>query len=53
MADSKESASNEAHLGSIPRLGLGRSSGEGNDNPLQYSCLENSMDQGTLVGYSP
>ena len=27
--------------------GLGRSSGEGNGNPLQYSCLENSMDRGT------
>ena len=26
--------------------GLGRSSGEGNDNPLQYSCLENPMDRG-------
>ena len=32
-------------LGSIP--GLGRSPGEGNGNPLQYSCLENSMDGGT------
>ena len=30
--------------GSVP--GLGRSPGEGNDNPLQYSCLENSMDRG-------
>ena len=30
--------------GSIP--GLGRSPGEGNDNPLQYSCLENPMDRG-------
>ena len=27
--------------------GLGRSSGEGNDNPLQYSCLGNPMDRGT------
>ena len=27
-------------------LGLGRSPGEGNDNPLQYSCLENSRDRG-------
>ena len=26
--------------------GLGRSAGEGNDNQLQYSCLENSMDRG-------
>ena len=32
-------------LGSI--LGLGRSPGEGNGNPLQYSCLENPMDGGT------
>ena len=31
--------------GSIP--GWGRSSGEGNGNPLQYSCLENPMDRGT------
>ena len=31
--------------GSIP--GLGRSPGEGNDNPLQYSCLENPMNRGT------
>ena len=31
-------------MGSIP--GLGRSPGVGNDNPLQYSCLENSMDRG-------
>jgi len=31
-------------VGSIP--GLGRSSGEGNGNPLQYSCLENPMDRG-------
>ena len=30
--------------GSIP--GLGRSPGEGNGNPLQYSCLENSLDRG-------
>ena len=40
---SKESACNAGDQGSIP--GLGRSSGEGNDNPLQYSCLENSMDR--------
>ena len=43
-SDSKESAHNAGDLGLIP--GLGRSSGEGNDNPLQYSCLENSMDRG-------
>ena len=33
--------------------GLGRSPGEGNGNPLQYSCLENPMGGGNLVGYSP
>ena len=37
----KESACNAGDLGSIP--GLGRSPGGGNGNPLQYSCLENSM----------
>ena len=40
---SKESACNARDLGSIP--GLGRSPGEGNGNPLQYSCLENPMDR--------
>ena len=35
---------NARDLGSIP--GLGRFPGEGNDNPLQYSCLENSTDRG-------
>jgi len=43
-SDSKESAFNMRNLGSIP--GLGRSSGEGNSYPLQYSGLENSMDGG-------
>ena len=38
-------------LGSIP--GLGRSPRGGNGNPLQYSCLENSMDKKSLMGYSP
>ena len=38
----KESTCNAGELGSIP--GLGRSTGEGNGNPLQYSGLENSMD---------
>ena len=42
--DSKESNCNAGDLGLIP--GLGRSPGEGNGNPLQYSCLENSMDRG-------
>ena len=41
-SDSKESACNAGDLGSIP--GSGRSPGEGNGYPLQYSCLENSMD---------
>ena len=40
----KESASNAGDLGSIP--GQGRCPGEGNGNPLQYSCLENSIDRG-------
>ena len=43
-SDGKVSAYNMGDLGSIP--GLGRSPGEGNGNPLQYSCLENPMDQG-------
>ena len=41
-SDGKESARNTGGVGSIP--GLGRSPEEGNSNPLQYSCLENSMD---------
>ena len=40
----KESACNAGDPGSIP--GLGRSPGERIDYPLQYSCLENSMDRG-------
>ena len=43
-SDSKVSAYNVGDLGLIP--GLGRSPGEGNGNPLQYSCLENPMDGG-------
>ena len=43
-SDGKASAYNEGDLGSIP--GSGRSPGEGNGNPLQYSCLENPMDGG-------
>ena len=43
-SDGKVSAHNAGDLGSIP--GLGRSPEEGNDNSLQYSCLENSMDGG-------
>ena len=40
----KSSTCNAGDLGSIP--GSGRSPGEGNGNPLQYSCLENPMDRG-------
>ena len=51
-SDSKESACNVGNPGSVS--GLGRSPGEGNDNPLQYSGLENSMDRGawqaTVIG---
>ena len=43
-SDSKESARNAGDLVLIP--GLGRSSGEGNSYPFQYSCLESSMDRG-------
>ena len=43
-SDGKESAFSSGDLGSI--LGSGRSSGEENGYPLQYSCLENSMDRG-------
>ena len=50
-SDGKESTCNAGDLGLIP--GLGRSPGEGNGNPLQYSCLENPHGQRSLVGYSP
>ena len=43
-SDGKVSAYNAGDPGSIP--GLGRSPGEGNGNPLQYSCLENPLDEG-------
>ena len=45
-SDGKESTCNEGDQGSMP--GLGRSPGEGNGYPLQYSCLKNSMDRGRL-----
>ena len=44
----KNLPANAGDVGSIP--GWGRSSGEGNGNPLQYSCLENSMDGGAWWG---
>ena len=40
----KASACNAGDMGSIPESG--RSSGEGNGNPIQYSCLKNPMDGG-------
>ena len=43
----KESTFNEGDLGLIP--GLGRSPGEGNGYPVQYSCLENPMDRGAWL----
>ena len=43
-SDGKESACNAGDLGLIP--GSGRSPGERNGHPLQYSCLENPMDRG-------
>ena len=43
-SESKESAFNAGDLGSVP--GWGRSSGEGNGNPLHYSCLENPVNTG-------
>ena len=46
-SDDKESACNAGDLDSIP--GLGRSPGEENDYPLQYSCLENFMDRGAWL----
>ena len=49
-SDGKASTCNAGDPDSIP--GSGRCPGKGNGNPLQYSCLENSMD-GSLVGYSP
>ena len=47
----KESACKVGGLCSIP--GLGRSPGEGNGYPLQYSCQEKSHGQSSLAGYSP
>ena len=49
-SDSKESTCNVGDLGSVP--GLGRSPRGGHGNPLQYSCLESSHGQRSLVGYN-
>ena len=52
-SDGKESASHAGDLGSVP--GLGRSPGEGNGNPLQYSYIGNPTDRGdwqaTVLGW--
>ena len=50
-SDGKESICNARDLDSI--LGSGRSPGEGNGNPLQYSCPESPHGQRSLAGYSP
>ena len=47
----KESACNAGDLDSVP--GLERSHGEGNGNPLQYSCLRNPMDRGACQAMVP
>ena len=44
VSDGKKLACNAGDLGSIP--GLGSFPGEGNGNPFQFSCLDNSMDRG-------
>ena len=46
-SDGKEFARNSGDPGSI--TGMGQPPGEGNGNPLQHSCLENSMDRGATV----
>ena len=50
-SDGKPSVYDMGDLGLIP--GLGRFPGEGNGNPLQYSCLENTMVGGAWSGYCP
>ena len=43
----KNPSANAGDAGDVSLIpGLGRSPGEGNGNPLQYSCLENPMDRG-------
>ena len=51
LSSSSSNAGNAADAGSIP--GLGKSPGEGNGNPLQYSCLENLMDRGAWQAIVP
>ena len=50
-SDGKASAYDAGDPGLIP--GLGRSSGEGNGTPLQYSCMEKPSGRRSIVGYSP
>ena len=50
-SEGKESFCSAGDLGLIP--GSGRSPGEGNGSPLQYSSLENRQGQRSLAGYSP
>ena len=50
-SDGKVSVYNAGGLGSIHESG--RFPGEGNGNPLQYSCLENPMDEEPVAGYCP
>ena len=50
-SDGKASVYNAGDLGSLP--GSGRFPGEGNGNPLQYSCLENPMDGGAWCRLLP
>ena len=50
-SDGKEFTCNARDLSSISEFG--RSPGGGQDNPLQYSCLENPQGQRSLAGYSP
>ena len=47
----KNQAANAGDTGSIPESG--RSPGGGHGNPVQYSCLKNSMDREAWAGYSP
>ena len=50
-SEGKESTCNAGDLGAI--LGVGRSPGRGNGNPVQYSCLENPMDRGAWQATVP
>ena len=50
----KNPTANAGHIRDVELIsGSRRSPGDGNGNPLQYSCLENPIDRGVLEGYSP